>query len=159
MAFRRQPLIDAGGFSLAAANMTDDIALVRALAGRGWRTALLDGADVLRVRMHSDAMDAWRSWGRSLPMPDVTSAGAQVVDLATLLVAQALPLPRTLLRRGDLLDVVLLALRLGTLAGTARVYEERGWAYWLSPLADLPAVTRVAWGALRPGRTWRGRRY
>ena len=73
-AFRRQALLDAGGFTPAAGHLTDDIALVRALAARGWRSALLDGTAVLRVRMHADAVDAWASWGRSLPMPDVTSA-------------------------------------------------------------------------------------
>ena len=30
---------------------------------------------------------------------------------------------------------------------------------WLSPLADPAAVARVVWGAVRPGRTWRGRSY
>ena len=109
--------------------------------------------------MHEDAADAWRHWGRSLPMPDATSPGPQLLDLATLLVAQALPLPRLLLGRGDALDVALLALRLGTLAGTRRAYERADLPYWLSPLADPAAVGRVAWGAVRPGRTWRGRSY
>jgi hypothetical protein len=76
-----------------------------------------------------------------------------------LLVAQALPLPRLLLGRGDVLDLGLLALRLGTLAGTARAYERADLPYWLSPLADPAAVGRVLWGALRPTRTWRGRTY
>ena len=158
-AFGRQALLDTGGFTPASGHLTDDIALVRSLVGRGWRTALLDGTAVLRVRMHTDAADAWAGWGRSLPMPDVTSAPAQALDAITLLVAQALPLPRLLLGRGDALDLGLLALRLGTLAGTARVYERTDLPYWLSPLADPAAVGRVVWGALRPGRTWRGRTY
>ena len=158
-AFGRQALLDAGGFTPAAGHLTDDIALVRALAARGWRSALLDGTEVLQVRMHADAADAWASWGRSLPMPDVTSASTQVVDTITLLVAQALPLPRLLLGCGDVLDVGLLILRLGTLVGTARAYERTDLPYWLSPLADPAAVGRVVWGALRPGRTWRGRSY
>jgi len=109
--------------------------------------------------MHADAAGAWREWGRSLPMPDVTRPGAQLLDAATLLVALALPLPRLLLGRGDALDVALVAVRVGTLLGTRRAYEEVDGAYWLSPLADLPAVGRVVWGALRPGRRWRGRTY
>ena len=72
---------------------------------------------------------------------------------------QALPLPRLLLRRADALDLALLVLRAGTLAGTARAYERRDLAYWLSPVADSAAVLRVLWGANRPGRTWRGRTY
>jgi len=158
-AFGRKALLDAGGFTPAAGHLTDDIALVRALVARGWRGALLDGTAVLRVRMHADALDAWAGWGRSLPMPDVTSAPTQAVDAITLLVAQALPLPRLLLGRGDVLDLGLLALRLGTLAGTARAYERADLPYWLSPLADPAAVGRVLWGALRPTRTWRGRTY
>jgi dolichol-phosphate mannosyltransferase len=158
-AFRRQALVDAGGFTAAAGHLTDDIALVRALAARGWRSALLDGTAVLRVRMHTDVVDAWTSWGRSLPMPDVTSAPWQALDAITLVVAQALPLPRLLLGWGDALDLGLLTLRLGTLAGTARAYEQSDLPYWLSPLADPAAVGRVLWGALRPGRTWRGRTY
>ena len=145
-AFRRQALVDAGGFTAAAGHLTDDIALVRALAARGWRSALLDGTAVLRVRMHTDVADAWTSWGRSLPMPDVTSAPWQVLDAITLVVAQALPLPRLLLGRGDALDLGLLALRLGTLAGTARAYEQTDLPYWLSPLADPAAVGAGALG-------------
>jgi len=158
-AFRRQALLDAGGYQPVAGHLTDDIALARHLAARGWRAALLDGTSALTVRMHDDAADAWRHWGRSLPMPDATSPGPQLLDLATLLVAQALPLPRLLLGRADALDVALVALRLGTLAGTRRAYERVDAAYWLSPLADPAAVGRVIWGAVRPGRTWRGRSY
>ena len=158
-AFRRQALLDAGGYDRIAGHLTDDIALARHLAARGWRTALLDGTSALTVRMHDDAADAWQHWGRSLPMPDATAPGPQLLDLATLVVAQALPLPRLLLGRGDGLDVALLAVRLGTLAGTRRAYERADLPYWLSPLADPVAVGRVVWGAVRPGRTWRGRSY
>jgi dolichol-phosphate mannosyltransferase len=158
-AFRRQALIAAGGFAAVADHLTDDVALARALAARGWRTALLDGTTVLRVRMHTDAADAWAGWGRSLPMPDVTSVPWRAVDAITLVAAQALPLPRLLVGRADALDAGLLALRLGTLVGTARAYERTDLAYWLSPLADVAAVGRVIWGAVRPGRAWRGRTY
>ena len=109
--------------------------------------------------MHGDARDAWRNWGRSLPMPDVTSPSRQAGDLVVLAVTQALPLPRLLLGRADALDMGLLALRAGTLVGTARAYGRTGVAYWLSPVADAAAVARVAWGAVRPGRTWRDRTY
>jgi dolichol-phosphate mannosyltransferase len=158
-AFRRQALLDAGGFSTVAGHLTDDVALVRHLARRGWRTAMLDGTSVLAVRMHEDAAQAWRDWGRSLSMPDVATPASQVLDLATLAVAQALPLPRLLLGRGDALDAILLALRLGTLVGTRRAYGRADLPYWLSPLADPAAFARVAWGALRPGRRWKGRTY
>ena len=159
MTFRRRPLLGFGGFGLAARHLTDDVALVRSLSARGWRTAILDGTAVLRVRMHETAREAWREWGRSLPMADVTTPAVQLGDLATLLLTQALPLPRLLLGRGDVIDVVLLALRLGTLVGTGRAYARTDVWYWLSPLADPAAVARVAWGAVRPARSWRGRTY
>jgi dolichol-phosphate mannosyltransferase len=156
---RRAELLGAGGYSAAAGHLTDDVALARSLVARGWRIALLDGTAVLRVRMHTSARDAWCAWGRSLPMPDVTSVVTRIADAFTLLVTQALPLPRLLLRQADALDVALLAMRAGTLAGTARAYERTDLAYWLSPLADPAAVLRVLWGAVRPGRSWRGRTY
>ena len=155
-AVRRADLLAAGGYTVAAGNLTDDVALARSLAAHGWRTGLLDGTSALRVRMHTSAGDAWRAWGRSLPMPDATPVAAQLVDGFTLLVTQALPLPRLLLRRADALDLALLALRAGTLAGTARAYERRDLAYWLSPLADPAAVLRVLWGAVRPGAVLAG---
>ena len=158
-AFRRRELLEAGGFRSVAGHLTEDVALVRYLAEQGWRTALLDGTEVFTVRMHDDARDAWTNWGRSLPMPDVTSPSRQAGDLVVLAVTQALPLPRLLLGRADALDMGLLALRAGTLVGTARAYERTGVAYWLSPVADAAAVARVAWGAVRPGRTWRDRTY
>jgi dolichol-phosphate mannosyltransferase len=73
--------------------------------------------------------------------------------------ALALPLPRLLTRRGDPLDVALAGLRLVVLAALAPAYRCRGAAWWLSPLADVAVAARLTAGALRPGRTWRGRTY
>ncbi|MGD9792544.1 MAG: glycosyltransferase family 2 protein [Acidimicrobiia bacterium] len=159
MAMRREMLADAGGFAAVRSHLTDDIALVRHLAGRGWRTAMLDGSDVLTVTMHTSAPDAWRNWGRSLPMPDVTRWPDQAADLAVVWLAQGLPLVRLLTGRGDGVDLALLAARAGILAGTAKAYERRGVGYWLSPLADLPVAARITAAAIRPERTWRGRTY
>ena len=91
----------------------------------------------------------------------------RIVQLGVIAVAQAAPLLRVVARRADVLDVILLAVRLGTLAGTARVYERRGAAYWLSPTADLAATAALvpehpdddvtlAWPSISP--TGSGRR-
>jgi dolichol-phosphate mannosyltransferase len=81
-------------------------------------------------------------------------------DLAVVVLAQALPLPRLLTRRGDVIDLLLAALRLGTLAGTRTAYGRNDAAYWLSPLADPLAAFAIARGIARGGRqTWRGRTY
>ena len=66
---------------------------------------------------------------------------------------------RLVARRADALDVVLLAVRLGTLAGTAPAYRRRGAAYWLSPTADVAAVAALARGTFTRRQTWRGRTY
>lgn len=156
---RRAALLASGGFAPVGGNLTDDVALARHLTRRGWQVAFADGSRLLEVRMHEDGADVWRSWGRSLPMPDVTRPRWQVADLAVLWLALALPLPRLLTGRGDRLDVALLTIRLGLLTGIAPAYRGRGPWWWLSPVADLPVAARLTWGTVKPGRTWRGRTY
>jgi dolichol-phosphate mannosyltransferase len=156
---RRAALADAGGFAPVAGNLTDDVALARSLARRGWRVAFADATRLLDVRMHDSGGDVWRSWGRSLPMPDVTSRRWQVLDLAVVWLVVALPLPRLVTGRGDRLDAALVVVRLGLLAALAPAYRDRGPWWWLSPVADVPVALRLTAGTLRPGRTWRGRTY
>jgi len=159
MAFPRQPFLHAEGMLSVAAEVVEDVALARHLAGRGWSVAMLDGPTLLTTRMYETLGETFTGWGRSLALPGVEPAWRQAVDLVVVLTAQALPLPRLLLRKGDALDVALLLVRLGTLGGTAQAYERPGAAYWLSPLADLPAVGALAAGAVRRRQTWRGRSY
>lgn len=130
------------------------------MATEGAHVAFLDASEMLEVRMFESLGDTWRGWGRSLALPGVEPVGRQLFDLAVVLLAQALPLPRLLLRRGDLLDVALLAARCGTLAGTRSAYSRVDAAYWLSPLADVPAAIAIARGVMRRGKqVWRGRIY
>jgi len=160
MILRRERFLDAGGMESVAGEVVEDIALARRLAGDGWPVGFLDAPDLLTVRMFESIGDVWTGWGRSLALPGVEPRSRQLADLAVIVLAQALPLPRILLRRGDLLDVGLLAARLGTLAGTRTAYEKTDPAYWLSPLADLASSTAIARGIARRGRqTWRGRTY
>lgn len=156
---RRAAMVDAGGYRAIAGHLTDDVALARHLAASGWRVGFLDGTRLFDVRMHASMSEVWRHWGRSLPMPDVTSGRWKAADLAVIWLALALPLPRLLARRGDRLDVVLVGMRLALLAATSSAYRHRGPAYWCSPLADLPAAIRLTWASAFPGTTWRGRRY
>ena len=150
-------LVAAGGFGAVAHHTVEDVALVRAMATAGFAVATLDASDLLTVRMYETAPDAWHGWGRSLPLPGVDGRGRQVVALATLALAQAAPLGRAVARRADLLDVVLLALRAGTLVGTAGAYTRRGPAYWLSPTADVVAVAALVRSSISRPRAWRGR--
>jgi dolichol-phosphate mannosyltransferase len=159
MTLRRVDFLADGGFHPVAASMVEDVALARLLSSRGWSVGFLDASPALAVAMHADAKDAWRGWGRSLPLGGVASKREQAEGLGVVWLAQALPLLRLLSGRGDLLDGVMALARLGTLAGTRRAYEQPSAAYWLSPLADIPVALRLTQSTLRPERTWRGRTY
>lgn len=167
MAAQREHLVAAGGLAPVAGQVVEDVALARHLAGQGWMVAMLDGADLLTTRMFDDLGHTWRGWGRSLALPGAEPPARQLVDLAVLGLAQALPVLRLLTRRADAIDLVLLVTRLGTLGGTAPAYDlpsrAHRTAYALSPLADPVAVAAVATGVARPllGRrhVWRGRSY
>lgn len=160
MTVRRTAFVAAGAMSAVGSEVVEDIALARHLSSLGWSVAFLDAAELLRVRMFESIGDTFSGWGRSLALPGVEPRSRQLVDLAVVVLAQALPLPRLLFGRGDVVDVGLLALRLGTLVGTRRAYDRNDGAYWLSPLADLGAAAAIARGIARGGRqTWRGRSY
>lgn len=158
-AFQREKLRAAGGFALTPDRMTDDVALARALAAAGWRIRFVDGADLISVRMHTSIREVWREWGRSLAMQDVTPPAWQALDLLVVWLAMASPLARVVLRRADPLDVLLAGVRIALLLALRRVYESRGVAFWLSPLADVAAAARLTLSTVRPIRTWRGRTY
>ena len=159
MAVHRRTLLAAGGFRAVGHHTVEDVALVRTMATAGFAVGFLDAADLLTVRMYETAGEAWRGWGRSLSLPGVDPLGRRLVGLAVVTATQALPLVRLVARRADPLDVLLLVVRLGTLAGTAPAYRRRGPAYWLSPTADLAAVAALARGTLTRRQTWRGRTY
>lgn len=155
----RGRLREAGGFEPVRGALLEDLALARHLAVAGHDVRFVDGTAVLDVHGYGSAVEAWRGWGRSLDLAPVTGPAWQVLDLAVVWAALALPLPRLALRRGDAVDVVALALRGGTLVGTARAYRRRGLPYWLSPLADVAVAARITAGTVRPSRRWRGRDY
>jgi dolichol-phosphate mannosyltransferase len=158
--FERIRFLGAGGMQLVQGEVVEDIALARRLASDGWRVGFLDAGELLTVRMFESFGDVWTGWGRSLALPGVEPRNRQLVDLAVVVLAQVLPIPRLLARRGDAIDVALAALRLGTLAGTRRAYTRTDPAYWLSPLADPLAAITITRGIARRGRqTWRGRSY
>jgi dolichol-phosphate mannosyltransferase len=160
MVFERHRFRAAGAMEPVRAEVVEDIALARHLATQGQRVGFLDASDLLTVQMFESFTDVLVGWGRSLALPGVEPPRRQLIDLGIVVLAQVLPLPRLLLRRGDLVDVGLLALRLGTLAGTRRAYARVDAAYWASVFADPIAAAAIARGIARRGRqTWRGRSY
>lgn len=160
MATRRSRFLDAGGLSIVSNHVVEDIALARHLASSGWSVGFLDASELLTVRMFESLSDTWSGWGRSLALPGVDGRARQLIDLVVVLLAQALPLPRVIAGRGDLIDAVLLATRIGTLMGTRTAYDRADVAYWLSPLADVPSALTIAKGiSQRSPHVWRGRSY
>ena len=160
MALPRAAFLAAGGMEPVRGDVVEDLALARRLATDGHHVGFLDASDLLTVRMFESLGDAWTGWGRSLALPGVEPRRRQLFDLAIVVLAQALPIPRLVLGRGDVIDVVLALTRVGTLVGTRRAYERTDAAYWLSPLADPVAAVAIARGIARRGRqTWRGRSY
>lgn len=156
---RRAALAAAGGFAPVRRYLTDDIALGRSLAQRGWRIGFLDGHHLLDVDMHDSVAGVCRDWGRSLPMADVTAARWQAADLALLGLTTALPLARLTAGRSTALDLGLLAVRGALLVPLRRCYTRPGPGFYCSPLADVAVFLRLAGATVRPVRTWRGRRY
>ena len=156
---------DAGGWQTVAANMTEDVALARHLVSEGWAFGLVDAAPLLVVDMHASAGEAWREWGRSLALPGVASVREQLIDIATLTFTMGLPVPMLIAAAwtGSFLlavpSLILLIVRFLFHLALRPTYDRPGKAYWLSPLADPLAVVRLAWSALRPNRSWRGRTY
>jgi dolichol-phosphate mannosyltransferase len=158
-AFRRQHVIDARALHQVRDSLVEDVALARYTAELGWNVGFLDASEMLTVNMHESAGDAWTGWGRSLPLGGVAPAREQGAGLAVVWLAQALPLVRLLMRRADKLDAFALMLRVGTLFGTRRAYNDPPKTYWVSPLADPLVAARLTQSTLRPERTWRGRQY
>ncbi|MCK2220317.1 glycosyltransferase [Actinomadura sp. ATCC 31491] len=159
LAFRRDAMTEIDGFAAVRGHMTDDVALARFLAGRGWRIGFLDGGGLLEVDMHDSTAELWREWGRSLPLRDVTGAGWRAADLAVVWLTAALPALRLAAGRPSRLDLALLGVRLlltGALRGS---YTRPGAALLLSPLLDPAAAVRLTQATLRPVRRWRGRTY
>lgn len=160
MAVPRQSFLQRGAMHAVRSEVVEDIALARRLANDGARVRFLEAGELLEVRMFESLGDTWRGWGRSLALPGVESKDRQLFDLVVVLLAQALPLPRLILRKADIVDAVLLTARIGTLAGTRTAYSRVNAAYWLSLLADIPATITIALGIFRCGpHTWRGRSY
>lgn len=156
---RREALLSSDVLRRTRAHMTDDIALVRALAADGWRVSFVDGADLLSVEMYASAAEAWREWPRTLAMADVTSPAWKALDSAVMVLVMAVPVLRLASGRAGHLDRALLVVRVALLGALGRFYERRGLPFWLSPLADPVAVGRLVYATLRPVRAWRGRSY
>ncbi|MGE5219877.1 MAG: glycosyltransferase [Chloroflexota bacterium] len=163
----REVLLRTEAFRNARASLCEDITIARRLAECGERVGFYEAdPGLVDVQMYSSWRETWANWPRSLPMRDQYFGWREVAGLLGILLLQALPLPALLLGIAFgaplgfiLFSGVLLAMRIGVLIGIARAYPARPWAFWLSPLCDLPVVLRIIEFALRRRHNWRGRTY
>lgn len=164
---RRSMLVAAGAFAAAKDSRSDDLTIARRLVENGAQVGFFEGGRLARVRMYASLADCSRNWPRSLPLRDArTTRVALSLAFAELALAQALPLVvalATLAFRGRTdtfffrTNLTLALARLGILAGMRRAYERPAWTYWLSPLADVPALALIVAASLNRAPRWRGR--
>ena len=162
----RQILLRTEAFCAAQASLCEDITIVRCLAEYGEQIGFYESNGLVDVKMYNSWRETWNNWPRSLPMRDQYFGWREAVALFGVLIVQALPLPLVILGARFQLPLLILVvagfflmIRLGVLLGVARAYPDRPWAFWFSPLADLPVVLRIIQFALRRRHTWRGRTY
>lgn len=155
MVARRTDLID--WLEAVSGEMVEDVALARRVLALGGRVDFLDATDLMVVRPYASIGAVWTGWGRSIGLRGVEPWSRQLLDLVVVVSTLIAPPVHLLRRRGDLVDGVALALRIGTLVGMRRSHADRGVAYWASPLADPLALAAAIIGLLAPAPTWRGR--
>ncbi|MEA5469017.1 2'-O-glycosyltransferase CruG, partial [Spirulina sp. 06S082] len=175
---RRSVLTAVGGYERAKASFCDDVTLARFIAARGYKVGFLEGREVLKVRMYEGAKETWQEWGRSLDLKDASSLGQIWGDVWLLSAVQGFPLPvllgldsawlwgdRTLvITLAIALNLFLVLLRWLMLMAIAPSYAGvsktlASWLFWLSPLADILAVSRIFLSSLQKPKQWRGRVY
>jgi dolichol-phosphate mannosyltransferase len=163
MAFRREDAMRDDYFESVKGELIEDVALARLLRTAGESVAMVDGTDFLQVRMFDDFGTTIRGWGRSISMANVERRGRLLAQLVALGCAQVLPIAFIVSGVAPVAGSILLALRVGTLVGTAKTYPHRRWTYWASPLGDVIAWVVVARGVIHHflgvAVEWRGRSY
>jgi dolichol-phosphate mannosyltransferase len=170
--FRREPLERVGGFAVTRDSRCEDVTMARALAQTGYTVGFHEAAGLVETAMYDTWRDTWQNWPRSLTLRDRYGGLVGWLRLAEVTLAQGLPLavlvaglvrgtsgagkvtPGSVLR---VINIALVAMRLGVLAGTRRAYKQPPVTYWLSPIVDLPVSLRLWQSALQRSHAWRGR--
>ncbi len=161
----RALLVETDAFGAARSSRCEDVTLARSLVARGIPVGFYEAGDLVAVRMHENARDTWENWPRSLTLRDRFTRDGGWFGLTQVLVVQSLPLPLVVALAlahataspAFAVAAVLLVVRLGVLAGSARAYVTPPATYWLAPLADIPVTVALICAALRRRHTWRGR--
>lgn len=162
----RRVLAELAGFAPVRSSRCEDVTLARLFVAASERVAIAEAPGLVWAQMHDSAAALWINWPRSLPLVDRFGRALAVRGLVEATLTQALPLlvlavlrwPRSLDHRVlAVLNLILFGARLGVLIGAAGAYPQRPWTYWLSPLADTPALTAIWVSLLRRRHRWRGR--
>ncbi|MFN0097243.1 MAG: glycosyltransferase family 2 protein, partial [Gemmatimonadaceae bacterium] len=151
---RRSVILQHGGYEPVRQSFAEDVSLVRHLAARGVSVGFLDGSRLYRVRSYSGVRQMWREWGRSIDLKDAATSTRQVLDTVFVVLAQGAQLPIIIAlaatwpsaRQYPLLVAAtagLLMLRSVLHVAIRNSYEQRGPAWWLSPLSDPLAAVRM----------------
>lgn len=159
MIVRREEFLGWGGFAPVAGSVVEDVALARWLSDTGRSVGFLDGGSLLAVEPYPTFAATWAGWSRSLGLPGADSRRRRAVDAAMLALTMPMPAIRLVTGRADVVDLVAIALRVGTVFGTARAYRRPTLAHWASPLADVLAVGALVVSLGARHQVWRGRRY
>ncbi len=169
MLFRRSAYERIGGHRAVAGEVVEDLALARAIKGRGLRLRYLLALDLVSLRMYRSFAALWEGWTKNWHLglqgnvPLTLASGAAVLLLYTV--------PWLLLPAAPALGPRGLPLLAAALAGVALQLVIRLWCrrhvqlplrhWWLAGLGGLviAAIAPVSIWKTRTGRgwTWRGR--
>jgi dolichol-phosphate mannosyltransferase len=159
-------LEESGAFEAALSSLCEDITIARTLTRSARPVGFFEAEIPVDVEMYSSGAEVWANWPRSLAMRDQYPDAGSASQLAQLFLVQAAPLPLALVAVLTGLPLwfflgqaLLLAMRLGVLAGTRSAYSRLTATFWLSPLADLPVAIRLLQMTLKRRFVWRGRVY
>jgi len=163
MAFRKDDAIEMRFMEHVRGELIEDVALARLLVQEDRNVVLVDGAELLRVRMFEDFPSTVRGWGRSISLAGIESHSRLLGQLVAVACSQVLPIVFIISGIAPVMGSLLLAIRIGTLVGSSSSYPQRKWSFWLSPVADVLAWSIVALGVIRhfvgAPVVWRGRTY
>jgi len=163
MVFRKDDAIEMRFMEHVRGELIEDVALARLLVQEDRNVVLVDGAELLRVRMFEDFPSTVRGWGRSISLAGIESHSRLLGQLVAVACSQVLPIVFIISGIAPVMGSLLLAIRIGTLVGSSSSYPQRKWSFWLSPVADVLAWSIVALGVIRhfvgAPVVWRGRTY
>ena len=162
---RRSLLLDRNAFERARTSRCEDVTVARALVAAGVPVGFYEAGDLVSVRMYENWRETWKNWPRSLTLRDAYARYGGWLGLMEVAVVQSLPLPlvgalalaHATASPAFAVAAILVIVRFGVLAGSARAYVKPPWTYWLAPLLDVPALVALVAAQLQRTQTWRGR--